>query len=204
MTHLLLAVNKQPETSLKLTLKRQRSWVICSQRGFSYLPVKEAWLERNRSELSWMSLFIHFCWSGNIVCLFVLMTNERLFYSLSRKSGFWDVMTQMWMFFPHTKNGICVPHSLGLGYHLTCTVLFDFMDRSPPGSSVDGIPQARILAWVSTSFCRGSSWPRDCSWISCIGRWILPHWATRELGFVTLPNWWIWWMFLEALPRARL
>ena len=32
---------------------------------------------------------------------------------------------------------------------------------SPPGSSVHGISQARILEWVATSFSRGSSWPRD-------------------------------------------
>ena len=35
------------------------------------------------------------------------------------------------------------------------------MDCSPPGSSVNGILQARILEWVANSFSRGSSWPRD-------------------------------------------
>ena len=35
------------------------------------------------------------------------------------------------------------------------------MDSSPLGSSVRGIPQARILVWVVISFSRGSSWPRD-------------------------------------------
>ena len=35
------------------------------------------------------------------------------------------------------------------------------MDHSPPGSSVHGIPQARILEWVATSFSRGSSQLRD-------------------------------------------
>ena len=37
--------------------------------------------------------------------------------------------------------------------------------------------------WVVISFSRGSSWPRDwthISCVSCIGRWILNHWATRE------------------------
>ena len=47
------------------------------------------------------------------------------------------------------------------------------MDCSPPGSSVHGISQARILEWVVTSFSRGSSQPRDRTRISCIGRWIL-------------------------------
>ena len=35
------------------------------------------------------------------------------------------------------------------------------MDYSPPGSSVHGIFQARILEWVAISFSRGSSQPRD-------------------------------------------
>ena len=60
------------------------------------------------------------------------------------------------------------------------------MDCSPPGSSVHGILQARVLEWVAISFSRGPSWPRDrtliscVSCISCIGRQTLYHWATWE------------------------
>ena len=50
---------------------------------------------------------------------------------------------------------------------------------SLPGSSAHGISQARILEWVAISFSRGSSWPRDQTHVSCIGRQILYHWATR-------------------------
>ena len=32
-----------------------------------------------------------------------------------------------------------------------------FLDGSPPGSSVHGILQARILEWVAVPSCRGSS-----------------------------------------------
>ena len=52
-----------------------------------------------------------------------------------------------------------------------------------PGSSVYGISQARILEWVAIPFSRGCSWPRDQTpvpCVSCIGRWILYHWATWE------------------------
>ena len=59
----------------------------------------------------------------------------------------------------------------------------DPWDCSPPGSSIHGILQARILSWVAIPFSRGSSWPRDhtcISCISCIGRQILYHWATWE------------------------
>ena len=37
---------------------------------------------------------------------------------------------------------------------------------SPPGSSVHGILQARILEWVAISFSSESSWPRDQTHIS--------------------------------------
>ena len=53
-------------------------------------------------------------------------------------------------------------------------------DCSLPGSPVHGILQARILEWVAISFSRESSWPRDCTCISCIGRRILYSWAVGE------------------------
>ena len=54
---------------------------------------------------------------------------------------------------------------------------------APQALTVHGIFQARILEWVAISSPRGSSRPRDrtrVSYISCIGRRILYHWATRE------------------------
>ena len=39
----------------------------------------------------------------------------------------------------------------------SCLTLCDPMDCSPPGSSVHGILQARILEWVFIPFSRGSS-----------------------------------------------
>ena len=56
-----------------------------------------------------------------------------------------------------------------------CLTLCDSMDYSPPGPSVHGIPQARILEWVAMPSFRGSSQPRDrshVSYVSCIGRWV--------------------------------
>ena len=50
--------------------------------------------------------------------------------------------------------------------------LCDPMSCSPPGSSVHGILQARILEWLSIPFSKGSSWPRDQTQVSCIaGDW---------------------------------
>ena len=50
--------------------------------------------------------------------------------------------------------------------------LCDPMDCSPPGSSVHGILQARILEWVAIPFSLGSSQPRDRTQVSvlCTGR----------------------------------
>ena len=62
----------------------------------------------------------------------------------------------------------------------SCLTLFDPMDRSSPGSSVHGIFQARVLEWVAISFSRGSSQPRDWTWVSCTAGRRFTIWATRE------------------------
>ena len=49
-----------------------------------------------------------------------------------------------------------------------CLTLCDPMDCIPPGSSVYGILQWRILEWVAIPFSRGSSWPRNQTQVSCI------------------------------------
>ena len=54
------------------------------------------------------------------------------------------------------------------------------VDCSPPGSSVHGIPQARILEWVAIPFSRGSSWPRDQIQVFLIAGRFFTTWATRE------------------------
>ena len=57
--------------------------------------------------------------------------------------------------------------------------LMQLMDCSPPGSSVRGILQATILAWVAILFSRGSSQPKDWTWVSCTAGRFLTIWATR-------------------------
>ena len=49
-----------------------------------------------------------------------------------------------------------------------CPTLCDPVDCSPPGSSVHGILQARVLEWVAISFSRGSFQPRDWTQVSRI------------------------------------
>ena len=62
----------------------------------------------------------------------------------------------------------------------SCPTLCDPMDCGPPGSSVHGILQARILERVATSFSRGSSWPRDQTRVPHISCRRFTIWATRE------------------------
>ena len=50
-------------------------------------------------------------------------------------------------------------------------------DCCPPTSSIHGILQARILQCVAMPSSKGSSQPRDQSYVSCIGRWILYHYC---------------------------
>ena len=55
---------------------------------------------------------------------------------------------------------------------VSCSVmsvaLCDPMTHSPPGSSVHGILQTKIVEWVAIPSSRGSSWPRDWTQVSCI------------------------------------
>ena len=62
-----------------------------------------------------------------------------------------------------------------------CLSFWDPTDCSLPGSSVCGILQARILEWVAIPFSRGSSQPRDWTWVSCIVGGFFVIWATREV-----------------------
>ena len=50
----------------------------------------------------------------------------------------------------------------------SCLTLCDPMACNLPNSSVHGILQARILEWVAMPSSRGSSPPRNWTWISCI------------------------------------
>ena len=62
--------------------------------------------------------------------------------------------------------------------------LCDPMDCSPPGSSIHGILQARIVEWVAISFFRGSSPPRNQTQVSCILGRRFTIWVTREVPLI--------------------
>ena len=65
----------------------------------------------------------------------------------------------------------------------SCPTFCDSMDYSPPGSSVHGILQERILEWVAISLARGSSRPRNRTQVSCIAGRCFTLWAAREASY---------------------
>ena len=77
-------------------------------------------------------------------------------------------------FLGHRNCEIINAHCLKLLVYFACPqaqwspTLCNPMDFSPPGSSVHGILQARILEWVVMPSSRGSSQPRDRACVSCI------------------------------------
>ena len=95
----------------------------------------------------------------------------------------------------------------------SCLTLCDPMGHSPPGSSVHGILQARILEWVSAPFSRGSSWPRDRTCVS----YVYLRWQARSLPLVPpkkpvidckkillgILQRWLWTSFSQAFLWAR-
>ena len=62
------------------------------------------------------------------------------------------------------------------------TVAIPFqMNCGPPGSSVGGILQARILQGIAISFSRGPSWPRDQTLVFCIAGRFFTIWTTGKI-----------------------
>ena len=111
------------------------------------------------------SLAIHFLWTQN--------TDRKQTYG---KDGGRDILgSRGW----HMNTAAAVAKSLQ-----SCPTLCDPIDGSPPGSSVPGILQARVLEWVAMSSSRGSYWSRDRTHIFCgcyVDRKILYHWTIWEV-----------------------
>ena len=71
----------------------------------------------------------------------------------------------------------------------SCLTVCDPLDYIPPGSSVHGHFQARILERVAIFSSRGSSWCRDQTcifWVSHIADGFFTHWAIRKALIITI------------------
>ena len=70
-----------------------------------------------------------------------------------------------------------------------CVLSWVWLFVTSPGPSVHGVISGRILEWVAIFSSRESSQPRDPTLVSCgscIGRWILCHWATWAAAFLCI------------------
>ena len=82
-----------------------------------------------------------------------------------------------------------------------CPTLWDPMDYSLSGFSIHGVFQARVLEWIAISFSRGSSRPRNQTWVSHIAGRFFTIGATREAP--CLP-WWRTTCLLDmGMPQSR-
>ena len=101
-----------------------------------------------------MSYFVDsFILEGRLGCFCLLAVVNAAAVNVDVQILLWDLVFTCFVCIPRSKiSGSCcylVPKS--------CLTLCDLMDCSPPGSSVHGIFQARILEWVAISFSRRSS-----------------------------------------------
>ena len=127
-------------------------------------------------------------WRNSYLCLFCKIRKVAPAKRTSllagepyRKSGLWHLKNfrvispqRKWevvIWRPDSESGetktLCEHPAKVKGEIASCSVVPDSLDRSPPGSSVHGILQAITLERVAVPSSRGSSQPRDGSWVSC-------------------------------------
>ena len=93
--------------------------------------------------------------------------------------------------------------------HQSCPTLCNPTDGSPPGSSVPGILQARILVWVAISFSSAWKWKVKVKLLSCVQLFVTPctvaHQAPPSMGFSKQEYWsGLPLPFLQTRPNQNL
>ena len=132
-------------------------------------------------------------WLGQWLVTYSIIFSTPIFFFLVHAFSLFFFFSRYFSLFPwftyssYAPSYGC-PEAISRGWVVVCvctySVVSDFATPwacSPPGSSVHGIFQARMMEWVAISYSEGSSRPRDqthVSHVSCIGRQILYLWAT--------------------------
>ena len=92
---------------------------------------------------------------------------------------------EKWILFGHNCNDptlrIMWKNKVKMLVAQSCPTLCNPVDCSPPGSSVHGIHQARVLGWVAVPFSRGSFWIRGQTQVSCSAYRLFTIWTIREI-----------------------
>ena len=95
---------------------------------------------------------------GRWRCGLEVRNTDNVCSDLSHPPASWGTMAKSFIFLEHQPVKVAQ----------SCPTFCDPVDYRPPGSSVHGILQARILEWVAISSFRGSSRPRHQIWVFCI------------------------------------
>ena len=134
--------------------------------------------------MTYISVYTHIC-KLMLVWIYIIQLMKRIYmdmyintytymYSIKHIYVF-DV--EIWYFdMFYTSNSSSSAVLVAQSYLTLC----DPMDCIPPGSSVYGTLQARILEWVAIPFSMGASKPRDWTWISCIEERFFTIWVTGK------------------------
>ena len=112
----------------------------------------------------------------------VLVNTWYCLFALATPTGLQWFLTMVSVFIPWITNEIACAVFL---VAQLCPTLCDPMDCSPPGSSVHGILQARILEWAAVS--RGSSRSRDRTQVSHVAGGFFTIWTTMEAPWDWIP-----------------
>ena len=116
-------------------------------------------------------------YSHSLIHLFIHSLNSRVCwpsYGYLQQIQSWDLVSVL-------KEGpVCSPNMLLCLVTQSCLTFCNPLNCSPPGSSVHGTFQARILEWVAISSSRRSFWPRDWTQVSCIAGGFLTCGALNE------------------------
>ena len=106
---------------------------------------------------------------------------KSLYHSNPIPVSIWSLILFVIFLITDVNHGLCLADRESENESVitqSCPTLWDLMDCSPPGFSVLEILQARILEWVAIPFSKGSSLPRDRTWVSCIADRFFTVWAT--------------------------
>ena len=163
-----------PRSFLVRKVSLTARWEICGL--ISYL-------DRAQPPLLIVLLLIEFLSTGNKLQLLTLggpiylLPQKHLQYVIKQKQTLFQISLTSHAIYClrifQVRNTVCVCVCVCVSVAQLYPTHCDPMDCSPPGSSVHGILQARILKWVVIPFSRGSFQIMDRTWVSCTGMRIL-------------------------------
>ena len=122
-------------------------------------------------DLEGEGLGLGFCFGACSLCNFVYISSRYQFLHLEKGRYFFKVL------FWELNKRIC---ESVLVAQLLFATLWTIASQAPLSTGVSRHSPEWLLQWVAIPFSRGSSWPRDQTWVFCITGRFFTIWATRE------------------------